>query len=130
MAVPVLQTLRLIRLGHMHVPSPLSPVAGRQDGGTERSPMYGYAAPSTAAVPGVVVALENQVRRLVALLDGVDGTRSRLPNGNEGVWRGSAHVVYTTALAGLARELADVRGQLDRALAGSRSALGVLASRG
>jgi hypothetical protein len=89
--------------------------------------MYGFAGLSRAVGPAA--ALEDQVRRLSALLEGIDATRSHLPVASDGIWRGPAHTVYTAALAALVRELSDVRGQLEHALAGSRSALGVLASR-
>ena len=80
--------------------------------------------------PAFLAALENQQRRLRAVIDRIDLVRATLPSADAGIWRGPAHSLYVSSIESLAGEFALVRGRLDAALAATRTALSVAASQG
>ena len=77
--------------------------------------------------PAFLLALENQQRRLRAVIDRVDEVRGRLPSAQGGIWRGPAHSVYSSSVDRLTGEFGTIRARLEASLAATGAALSVAA---
>ncbi len=78
----------------------------------------------------LVIALQQRVKRLEALVQAVDTLRARIPSSADGIWSGPAHTVYAVALDTLGGELAAAGARLHDALSQSRHALATLVPNG
>jgi len=80
--------------------------------------------------PAFLIALENQQRRLRAVLERVDAVRATVPSPQAGIWRGPAHGLYAASVEGLAGEFGTIRMRLEAALAATRTAHSIAANQG
>jgi len=88
-------------------------------------------APAGALVdPAFLHALENQQRRLRAVIERVDQVRGTVPLPQPGIWRGPAHSLYASSVETLAGEFGTIRARLEGALAATRTAVSIAANQG
>jgi len=95
--------------------------------------MQAMATPTPTGVvvdPAFLQALENQRRRLQAVIERVDQVRGTVPSPQSGIWRGPAHSLYASSVEGLVAEFGAIGARLEAALAATRTALSIVADQG